>query len=104
MTPGDVPELLEEQALSSSVLGGQIGTFKHLPPTLTLQYHFAPGANVRPYVGAGVNYTRFSSVNLPAGVDIKKVQIRTDVLAAGAKIGAFKADPLLIGVGLGWRF
>ena len=30
-----------------------------LPPTLTLQYHFAPAAKVRPYVGAGVNYTIF---------------------------------------------
>jgi hypothetical protein len=34
---------------------------KHLPPSLLLQYHFdAPG--FKPYVGAGVNYTRFSSV------------------------------------------
>jgi outer membrane protein len=30
-----------------------------LPPTLTLQYHFAPEASFRPYVGAGVNYTIF---------------------------------------------
>jgi outer membrane protein len=30
-----------------------------LPPTLTLQYHFAPAAKVRPYVGAGLNYTIF---------------------------------------------
>lgn len=32
-----------------------------LPPTLTLQYHLAPGGKVRPYVGAGVNYTWFYS-------------------------------------------
>jgi outer membrane protein len=30
-----------------------------LPPTLTLQYHFMPDAHVRPYVGAGANYTIF---------------------------------------------
>jgi len=30
-----------------------------LPPTLTLQYHFAPDAKARPYVGAGINYTIF---------------------------------------------
>ncbi|MEZ5710622.1 MAG: OmpW family outer membrane protein [Blastomonas sp.] len=30
-----------------------------LPPTLTAQYHFAPDAKVRPYIGAGVNYTIF---------------------------------------------
>lgn len=28
-----------------------------LPPTITLQYHFIPDANIRPYVGIGVNYT-----------------------------------------------
>jgi outer membrane protein len=31
--------------------------FKHLPPTVSLQYYFAPGAKVNPYLGAGVNYT-----------------------------------------------
>ena len=32
-----------------------------LPPTLTLQYHFLPDAAIRPYVGAGINYTIFYS-------------------------------------------
>ncbi|WP_010217045.1 OmpW/AlkL family protein [Sphingomonas sp. PAMC 26621] len=32
-----------------------------LPPTLTLQYHFLPKGHVRPYLGAGVNYTIFYS-------------------------------------------
>ncbi|MFD1950768.1 OmpW family protein [Sphingomonas arantia] len=32
-----------------------------LPPTLTLQYHLRPNARIRPYVGAGVNYTIFYS-------------------------------------------
>ncbi len=31
--------------------------FTHLPPTLSLQYYFAPDAKVNPFVGAGVNYT-----------------------------------------------
>jgi outer membrane protein len=33
-----------------------------LPPTLTLQYHFT-GGNLKPYVGAGVNYTLFYGVD-----------------------------------------
>lgn len=45
-----------------------IGGLKHLPPTLTLQYHFT-GMGWRPYVGAGINYTRFSSVNFIPAVD-----------------------------------
>lgn len=40
------------------------GSLKELPPALTLQYHFTPDAQFRPYVGAGFNYTTFSSVNL----------------------------------------
>ena len=120
----------QKHDLSSSVLGGRIGSLKHLPPSLLLQYHFdAPG--FKPYVGAGVNYTRFSNVNLPAGVDIdrnswggalqvgvdiplnknlslnfdvKKVYIKTDVFSGGVKAGTFKVDPVLVGVGLGWRF
>jgi outer membrane protein len=132
-TPQIAAELVltvpQKHTLSSN--GTAIGTLKHLPPTLLVQYHFAPGAAVRPYVGAGVNYTRFSSVNLPAGVDIdrssvgwalqagvdiplsrqlslnfdvKKLRLRTDVTAGGAGIGTFKVDPVLVGVGLGWRF
>jgi outer membrane protein len=43
---------------SWSTLGDVINT-KVLPPTLTLQYHFMPNSNIRPYVGAGINYTYF---------------------------------------------
>lgn len=52
--------------VQQSTLGGPvaIGTFKHLPPSLMLQYHFAPDAKIRPYAGVGLNYTRISSVNL----------------------------------------
>jgi len=40
-----------------AVGGGNVGETKHLPPTVSAQYHFLPGRKVRPYVGAGVNYT-----------------------------------------------
>jgi len=112
--------------------GTEIGTLKHLPPTLSLQYHFTDMGAFKPYVGAGLNYTRFSSVDLLGGaadidrnsfglavgagfdyeiqkniyfnVDVKKVQIKTTVSAGGSDIGDFKVDPLLIGVGIGFRF
>ena len=38
---------------------GKLADTMALPPTLTLQYHFMPKASVRPYVGAGINYTIF---------------------------------------------
>ena len=135
LSPNMAVELIltvpQKHTLSSSALGGPIGTLKHLPPTLLAQYHFTGNSGFKPYVGAGINYTRFSSVNLPAGVDIdrnsygaalqvgvdmplsgnmylnfdvKKVYISTDVTVAGADVGSFKINPLLVGVGLGWRF
>ncbi len=38
---------------------GRVIDSKVLPPTLTLQYHFLPNESLRPYVGAGINYTYF---------------------------------------------
>lgn len=41
---------------------GKIADIKHLPPTLTAQYFFGDsGSTLRPYFGAGINYTRFFS-------------------------------------------
>ena len=123
----------QEQTIHSSAVGGDIGTFKHLPPTLTVQYHFMDQGAFKPYVGAGVNYTRISNVSfIPAApatlskdsvglafqigadyeiskgmylnLDVKKVQIKTDVSLSGVKKGEFKVDPLLVGLGIGWRF
>lgn len=38
---------------------GKLASTWVLPPTLTVQYHLMPEAKVRPYVGAGLNYTMF---------------------------------------------
>ena len=112
--------------------GKAIGTFKHLPPTLLAQYHFAPSSQFSPYVGVGVNWTTFSNNKILNGtgslehdslglavqagadfkldknwslnVDIKKVQIRSDVMISGAKVSKAKVDPVLFGVGVGYRF
>lgn len=48
---------------------GRLASTWVLPPTLTAQYHFAPASKVRPYVGAGVNYTLFYSENASAGLE-----------------------------------
>lgn len=39
--------------------GGKVAETKHLPPTLSLQYHFNPNGAWRPYAGVGLNYTLF---------------------------------------------
>ncbi len=46
----------------------KLGNVSVLPPTVTAQYHFLPGnAYLQPYVGAGLNYTRFYASNLKLG-------------------------------------
>ncbi len=39
--------------------GIDIGETYHLPPSLTLEYRFNPNGKIRPYIGAGVNWTWF---------------------------------------------
>jgi outer membrane protein len=41
--------------------GTKVGETKHLPPTVSLQYHFNTNGAFHPYVGAGLNYTLFFS-------------------------------------------
>ncbi|MDE2598358.1 MAG: OmpW family protein [Rhodocyclaceae bacterium] len=118
-----------------TVNGADIGSFKHLPPSLLLQYHFNPEGTFRPYVGAGINYTILGKENMSAlggnvtldnhsvgaavqlgfdykigkdlffNLDVKKVQIRTDVYhSVAGNLGTLKLDPILWGVGIGYRF
>ena len=69
--------------------GTEIGSLKHLPPTLTLQYHFNPTGSVRPYVGAGLNYTNFSAVKFaPAVQTALKPGIKHDSVGLALQIGA----------------
>jgi outer membrane protein len=49
--------------LSTTSHLGEIGTVWLLPPTLMLQYHFYLDKGIKPYVGAGVNYTIFFNEN-----------------------------------------
>lgn len=42
-----------------SLNGAKAGSTQQLPPTVSLQYHFMPGAPIDPYVAAGLNYTLF---------------------------------------------
>ena len=112
-----------------------LGTFKHLPPTLLAQYHFTNFTGYKPYVGAGVNLTFINKENIASGAnkvtlsndsvgmalqagvdipltkqlslnfDVKKVQLKTRVYIDGAEqTGHLKLDPVLVGVGVGYRF
>jgi outer membrane protein len=120
----------QQQKVSAGA--SEVGSFVHLPPTLTLQYHFTNFNGFKPYVGAGVNYTKISRENIGAGqytlekssygyalqagvdipvtkqvsfnVDVKKLNIQSEVYDNGVSKGTLKLDPVLVGVGLGYRF
>lgn len=47
--------------LKNSAMPSTIGSVKHLPPTVSLQYYFNTNSNFTPYIGAGLNYTTFFS-------------------------------------------
>jgi outer membrane protein len=113
-----------------------VGDVWLLPPTVTAQYHFAPGGSIDPYVGGGVNYTFFfgQSHQAPftsatyddhvggalqagldfslgggwvANVDVKQLFLRTTAhtFVGPTPIDAKVAlDPLLAGIGIGYRW
>ena len=104
-----------------------------LPPTVSVQYHFAPAAKVSPYVGAGVNYMLFYAdkdyngfgldidngfgLALQAGadvaiqgpwsanVDVKKIFFETDATDRynGVK-SKVNLDPWVVSAGVGYKF
>lgn len=113
---------------------GQVGSTKHLPPTVSVQYHFGEGS-VKPFVGLGINYTLFMSEDTEgalagadlelddsfglaahAGIDFKVgekgairidarwIDIDTDAKLNGADIGTVTIDPLVYGAAYVFQF
>lgn len=110
---------------------GNIGSTKHLPPTLSLQWHFLPDSKIQPYVGVGVNYTTFFSTKSSLGdldlsdswglaaqvgvdielnknwfmnADVRYIDINSKVKLDGQRIGKVHIDPIVATVGIGYRF
>jgi outer membrane protein len=73
--------------ITKGPLEEKIGSFKHLPPTLLLQYHFLPEGAVRPYVGAGINYTRFSDVRLRSDIAGQKLTLENSSTGPALQAG-----------------
>ena len=48
---------------------GRVGSTKHLPPTVSLQYHFNDKGVVSPVLGVGLNYTTFFSEDTRGALD-----------------------------------
>lgn len=55
--------------------GGKVGSTKQLPPVVSLQYHFANSSKFTPFVGVGVNYTRFFSTDTTGALEGNKLKL-----------------------------
>ncbi|HEU5048072.1 MAG TPA: OmpW family protein [Rickettsiales bacterium] len=113
--------------------GLDAGSVRVLPPTLTMQYHFTQFNAVKPYIGAGVNYTVFYDAKpgvlnnvtyqdnfgaaLQAGadfpiadnwyfnIDAKKLFLSTTAKFNNEAVRAnVDLNPWIIGAGIGYRF
>lgn len=121
------------QRVEITAVSGSLGTVTALPPTLLAQYHFTQFGPLKPYVGAGINYTRFGSRELSTAgtfsvekssigyaaqigadymltknwginLDVKYIQIKTDVLSAGVSAGTLDLSPIATSVGVTYKF
>lgn len=119
---------------AGALAGARIGSAWLLPPTLMLQYHFTDLGRIKPYVGAGVNYTVFFNEKAKGGFtnfdlkdsfglalqagfdymidehwginfDVKKIFLEPKVkVNNGLVSGKVKIDPWLIGTGVTYKF
>ena len=79
---------------------GKIGSTKHLPPTVSIQYHFTNTSKATPFVGVGINYTTFwdeTGKGVLAGVPISLddswgVALHAGVDYAISDKGSLRAD------------
>ena len=120
------------QQVTMNVGGSNSGNLKALPPSLLAQYHFTDFGPFKPYVGLGLNYTSFTSVNVAGGAasvksnsvggaaqlgldymldknwgvnfDLKYIQIKTDVYVSSAYKGQLALNPTAAAVGVTYRF
>ena len=123
----------QSQNVSLAGVGG-LGSFKHLPPTLLAQYRGNPGGMIRPYIGAGVNFTLIWGESLTVAtvplhldhyslglaaqagidwkiddkwsfnIDIKRAAIRSNVYAGSTSLTTAKLDPWLYAIGVKYDF
>lgn len=55
--------------------GGKVASTEQLPPTLSLQWHFMPQNEFKPYVGVGLNYTGFFSTETYGALDDARLSL-----------------------------
>jgi outer membrane protein len=130
-----IPPKLTAKGSGSVAFLGDVLTTKNVAPTLLLNYHFFdPGTALRPYVVAGVNYTKFTDIHsslapdvqmgtstglaLQAGISyaitkdvglfasVAKIDVKSKVVATGASVLQTTVDfrPIVYSAGVSYQF
>jgi len=129
------PRIKANAAGSVAFLGDDVLSAKNVSPTLFVAYHFGDAGDTwRPYLGAGINYTRFVGIQsrlatdvkmsdstgwaVQAGIDyaltpewgvfasVAALKVKTKVVASGATVLQTTIDfrPVVYSVGVAYRF
>ena len=81
--------------------GTKLGSFKHLPPVLSLQYHALSEGAFRPYLGVGANLTLISDVDLAVpGVGALDLEGSSVGVSAGAGFDVKLTEKLFLNADL----
>lgn len=69
---GIPPKIKAKATGTVAFLGDDVLSAHNLAPTLLVNYHFGqPGDKLRPYVGGGINYTKFTGIESKLASDVK---------------------------------
>lgn len=69
---GIPPKIKAKATGSVAFLGDDVLSAKNLTPTLLVNYHFGQaGDTFRPYVGGGINYTKFTDIQSKLATDVQ---------------------------------
>lgn len=82
---------------------GRVGSTKHLPPVVSIQYHFNGQGKVSPFLGAGINYTTFFSEDTTGALAGSKLKLEDSWgLAAHAGLDFKLAEKSALRVDVRW--
>jgi outer membrane protein len=95
-----VPPKIKATATGSVAFLGEVLSARNVAPTLLLNYHFFnKGDAFRPYIGLGVNYTKFVSIKTPYSWDVKMGDSTGWAAQVGADYSLGKAWGLFASIG-----
>jgi outer membrane protein len=130
-----VPPKITARATGSVAFLGEVLSARNVAPTLLFNWHFGQSGDTwRPYVGLGLNYTKFTDVQTPYGWDVELsdswgaaaqagidyaidkrwslfasvavLKVKSDLVATGATVLQTTIDfrPIVYSTGLSYRF